>query len=95
MQKSTHAKAVRPNWYRGLATRDMGEYFGSHSSLYPDEVFVTHDKKWIVTHAPNGEISVVQNVCLHAGMEILNKAGTHHSAEIRLIHPETRTWQTL
>ena len=60
----------------------MGEYFGSTSSLYLDEVFVTPDKKWIVTHA-EGEISVVQNVCLHAGAEILNDAGTQHSAEIR------------
>lgn len=83
MERSAQHKAVRPNWYRGIRTKDMGEYYGSLSSLYPDEVFVTFDKKWIVTRTGDGKIAVVQNVCLHAGMEILNTAGTQHSTEIR------------
>lgn len=83
MQKSALHAAVRPNWYRGLSTKNVGEYFGSLASLYPDEVFVTHDKKWIVTRTGDDEVSVVQNACLHAGMEILNTPGTQHSTEIR------------
>lgn len=83
MDKSLQLRAVRPNWYRGLHTKDVGEYYGSLASLYPDEVFVTFDKKWIVTRTGDGKISVVQNVCLHAGAEILNTAGTQHSTEIR------------
>lgn len=83
MEKSAQHAAVRPNWYRDIATKNIGEYFGSLASLYPDEVFVTHDKKWIVTRTGDDEISVVQNVCLHAGMEILNSPGTQHSTEIR------------
>ena len=83
MDKSIQRVAVRPNWYRGYSTKSMGEYYGSLASLYPDEVFVTHDKKWIVTRTADGEICVVQNVCLHAGGEILNTAGTQHSTEIR------------
>ncbi len=83
MEKSQIHIAIQPNWYSGLRLSGAGEYFGSLASLYPDEVFVTHDKKWIVTHTAGGEVSVVQNVCLHAGAEILNTAGTQHSAEIR------------
>lgn len=83
MEKSPLTYGDRPNWYRGLKTRSQGDYFGSVSSLYPGEVFVTYDKKWIVTRKPDGEVSVVQNVCLHAGMEILNHAGTQHGSDIR------------
>ncbi len=83
MEKSPTSFAGSPNWYKGLRLNSAGEYFGSRASLYLDEVFVTHDKKWIVTHVAGGEVSVVQNVCLHAGAEILNTAGTQHSAEIR------------
>lgn len=83
MEKSFPLQGARPNWYRGRKTRSQGGYFGSLSSLYPGEVFVTFDKKWIVTRTDDGEVSVVQNVCLHAGMEILNQAGTQHKAEIR------------
>ncbi len=83
MEKSALQVAGRPNWYRGIQSKPAGDYFGSLSSLYPDEGFVTHDKKWIVSRMQNGEVSVVQNVCLHAGMEILNTPGTQHSKEIR------------
>lgn len=83
MEKSPPMQSDRPNWYRGLRTRTQGGYFGSLSSLYPNEVFVTFDKKWIVTRTEDGEVSVVQNVCLHAGMEILNQSGTQHKPEIR------------
>jgi len=83
MEKSALQVASRPNWYRGIQEKPAGDYFGSLSSLYPDEVFVTHDKKWIVSRMQSGEVSVVQNVCLHAGMEILNTPGTQHSKEIR------------
>ena len=84
MDKSHHNLAERPNWYRHLITRTGGDYFGSLSSLlYPEEVFVTHDGNWIVTRTADGEISVVQNVCLHAGMQILNHTGTQQSKEIR------------
>lgn len=83
MEKSQlQIAANRPNWYVGLKTRPQGSYFGSHSSLYPNEVFLTFDKKWIVTRTESGEVSVVQNVCLHAGAEILSKAGTQHSNKI-------------
>lgn len=83
MDKSQLQYAARPNWYLNQKTRPQGSYFGSLSSLYPNEVFVTFDKKWIVTRSEGGEVSVVQNVCLHAGMEILNHAGTQHKSEIR------------
>lgn len=83
MEKSHPISGARPNWYRDLATRSQGAYFGSLASLYPNEVFVTFDKKWIVTRTESGEVSVVQNVCLHAGMEILSVAGTQKKREIR------------
>ena len=83
MEKSYPEQTARPNWYRDLRTRAQGGYFGSLASLYPNEVFVTFDKKWIVTRTKDGEVSVVQNVCLHAGMQILNESGTQHKPEIR------------
>lgn len=75
MEKSNMMVADRPNWYRNKETRYQGDYFGSLSSLYPNEVFLTFDKKWIVTRNADGDVSVVQNVCLHAGAQLLSNPG--------------------
>ncbi len=83
MEKSQPQFGAVPNWYVGHNTRTQGSYYGSTASLFPAEVFVTWDGKWIVTRTEHGEVSVVQNVCLHAGMEILPQRGTQHRAEIR------------
>lgn len=83
MEKSFPTEGARPNWYRDIPTRSQGGYFGSISSLYPNEVFLTFDGNSIVTRDEEGNVSVAQNVCLHAGMRILNKVGTQHNSEIR------------
>ena len=85
MEKSPILFAESPNWYRKLEVRPQGDYFGSLSSLYPNEVFLTFDKKWVVTRNADGVVSVVQNVCLHAGGQLLSFAGTQqqHDNNIR------------
>ena len=81
MEKSIMMVADIPNWYRRLVTLQKGRYFGSFSSLHQNEVFVTFDGKWIVTRNADGIISVVQNVCLHAGAQLISKPGTQQQPE--------------
>lgn len=83
MEKSPMVFAGAPNWYKDLVTRRVGDYFGSLSSLYPDEKFVTFDGDWIVSRGSANEVAVMQNACLHAGVQILNTPGTQNDKEIR------------
>lgn len=83
MEKSQLVYGAEPNWYKGIATRPVGDYFGSLSSLYPNEKFVTFDGKWIVSRGESDEVTVMQNACLHAGMQILSTPGTQNNREIR------------
>ncbi len=87
MEKSSMHRSQAPNWYRGLDTRTQGDYFGSLSSLYPNEVFLTADKKWIVTRSPDGSVSVTQNVCAHAGAALLSTPGTQHQQARQIVCP--------
>src|SRR4051812_35068240 len=85
MDKSPILFADRPNWYRDLRVKAQGDYFGSLSSLYRNEIFLTFDKKWVVTRSADDVVSVVQNLCLHAGGQLLSDAGTQqqHDSNIR------------
>lgn len=68
--------ADRPAWYRGLKTRHIGAYFGSVSSIAPDETYVTMDRKYIVYRDPeHNRFSVSRNACAHAGAMLLSTPG--------------------
>lgn len=67
----------RPAWYKGLKTRQMGNYFGSLASIASDETYVTHDRRYIVYRHPlTGAFSVNRNSCAHAGAMLLDTPGT-------------------
>ncbi len=84
MPTSQMVPSVRPNWYLGKEqTWSFGEYFGSASSIAPNETYVTQDKRYIVHRDAAGTFSVSRNACAHAGAQLLEKAGVQDPKSIR------------
>jgi nitrite reductase/ring-hydroxylating ferredoxin subunit len=81
--RSAMAKTVRPDWYRGLQTKRIGDYFGSLSSIAPGETYVTQDMVFIVHRdATTGHFHVSRNACAHAGARLLPNPGVQDHSNI-------------
>jgi nitrite reductase/ring-hydroxylating ferredoxin subunit len=76
IMKSTMNFSVEPDWYRGHKTRLTGDYFGSTSSIAPNETYVSQDLMHIVHRdGKEGKVSVSRNACAHAGALLLATPG--------------------
>jgi len=74
---------VAPNWYRGRKSTNRVRYYGSISSIQRGEIYVPEDITTIVTRDDNDRLSVMDNVCLHAGGRIFTESGSHGGVEVR------------
>ncbi len=84
MPTSQMMLSARPNWYlHQHMERSFGEYFGSASSIAPNETYVTQDKRYIVHRDTGGTFSVSRNACAHAGAQLLSRAGVQDHKNIR------------
>jgi nitrite reductase/ring-hydroxylating ferredoxin subunit len=73
----------RPAWYVGLRTKQVGDYYGSVSSIAYGEFYGTMDGKSIVCRdKETGAFSVMRNVCAHAGARLLEKPGVQDHARL-------------
>ncbi len=74
----------RPAWYMGLKTKQVGDYYGSVSSIAYGESYGTMDGKSIVyREKESGAFSVMRNICVHAGARLLDKLGVQDHAQLR------------
>jgi nitrite reductase/ring-hydroxylating ferredoxin subunit len=70
-----------PNWYLGVSAPEM-PYFGATSRfLKMGDKFLTHDGKHIVSLSHDG-LTAMQNVCAHAGSQILSTPGLQPAQEL-------------
>ncbi len=67
-----------------LKTRQVGDYYGSVSSIAYGESYGTMDGKSIVHRdKTSGAFSVMRNICVHAGARLLEKPGVQDHSQIR------------